>query len=123
MLCDAYEPPRLLPDGTVTEIKPIPTNSRFACNEAMDAAKDQEPWFGIEQEYTVLNAKTKWPLGWPTCGYPGPQGPYYCSAGAGAAIGRDLIESHMKVRKNETFFIFIVSFIFTHKLAVFPLLI
>uniref|UniRef100_A0A061QR50 glutamine synthetase n=1 Tax=Tetraselmis sp. GSL018 TaxID=582737 RepID=A0A061QR50_9CHLO len=30
------------------------------------------------------------------CGYPGPQGPYYCSAGAGASIGRDIVEAHYK---------------------------
>ncbi|KAG7669338.1 hypothetical protein Ndes2526B_g05641 [Nannochloris sp. 'desiccata'] len=96
VMCDCYVPPQVNKDGTVTPIKPIPTNTRFACAAVMEKYKDQDPWFGIEQEYTVLNAKTKWPLGWPTCGYPGPQGPYYCSAGAGAAIGRDLIESHMK---------------------------
>ncbi len=29
--------------------------------------------FGIEQEYTILNSLTKWPLGWPANGYPAPQ--------------------------------------------------
>jgi hypothetical protein len=52
---------------------PIPTNTRAACAEAMEKAEAEEPWFGIEQEYTLLNALTKWPLGWPDNGYPAPQ--------------------------------------------------
>jgi glutamine synthetase len=81
---------------TPGELKPIPTNARAPCAAAMDKCAAEEPWFGIEQEYTLLNTHTKWPLGWPTSGYPGPQGPYYCSAGAGAAIGRDIVEAHYK---------------------------
>lgn len=96
VMCDTYEPPSILPDGTISALKPLPTNTRAACNEVMEKCKGEEPWFGIEQEYTLLNARTKWPLGWPTNGFPGPQGPYYCSAGAGAAIGRELIETHLK---------------------------
>lgn len=44
VLCDAYEPPRATPDGTVGAPKPIPTNSRFSCAAVMEKAKDQEPW-------------------------------------------------------------------------------
>jgi glutamine synthetase len=97
VMCDCYEPPRQNPDGTVTDLVPIPTNTRAACAAAMEKAADEEPWFGIEQEYTLLNALTKWPLGWPDNGYPAPQGPYYCSAGAGCSIGRDLCDVHYKM--------------------------
>jgi glutamine synthetase len=96
VMCDTYEPPRVNPDGSVTPIKPLPTNTRAACAEIMAKAADQEPWFGIEQEYTLLNAVTKWPLGWPKGGYPPPQGPYYCAAGAGISMGRDICEAHYR---------------------------
>eukprot|EP00803_Ostreobium_quekettii_P010359 evm.model.scf_81.16 EVM.evm.TU.scf_81.16 scf_81:157424-159148(-) len=96
VMCEAYEPPKVTDSGAVSQPKPIPTNSRCACNEVMEKVKEHEPWFGIEQEYTLLDSTTNWPLGWPVNGYPGPQGPYYCSAGAGYAIGRDIVEAHYK---------------------------
>lgn len=97
VLCEAYAPPSVDEEGnTDGKMEKIPTNTRHDCNEAMEAAKDQEPWFGIEQEYTLLDSTTLWPLGWPSNGYPKPQGPYYCSVGAGCAIGRDIVEAHYK---------------------------
>eukprot|EP00879_Flechtneria_rotunda_P027112 GHRR01028981.1.p1 GENE.GHRR01028981.1~~GHRR01028981.1.p1 ORF type:complete len:151 (+),score=21.21 GHRR01028981.1:147-599(+) len=44
VMSDAYEPPKVSPDGTVAPPKPIPTNSRYACAAVMEKAKDEEPW-------------------------------------------------------------------------------
>ena len=96
VMCDTVRPS----DG-----QPIPTNTRQAALELFQQDEAQEPWFGIEQEYTLF--KDGRPLGWPESsvrsfsgpcvqlGYPGPQGPYYCSAGADVAFGRDVVEAHL----------------------------
>ena len=96
VMCDVYEPAKLDESGNIQNMKPLPSNTRFACAEVMEKAKDSDPWFGMEQEYALLDADTKWPLGWPANGYPGPQGPYYCGAGAKKAIGREICEAHYK---------------------------
>ena len=54
---------------------------------------DEDFWFGFEQEYTIMEGEL--PLGFPPGGYPGPQGPYYCSVGTGNAAGRDCVEGHL----------------------------
>jgi len=61
--------------------------------------RDQETWFGIEQEYSLLETKSKFtikPLGWPSGGFPGAQGPYYCSVGAGTCFGRAIMDAHYR---------------------------
>lgn len=54
---------------------------------------DPDLWLGFEQEYTIM--KDGLPLGFPKDGYPGPQGPYYCSVGTENCVGRDLVEAHL----------------------------
>ncbi|XP_055680846.1 glutamine synthetase 1, mitochondrial [Lutzomyia longipalpis] len=83
VMCDTYKP-----DGT-----PCDTNHRCAMQHTMDKIHHEEPWFGIEQEYTFLDFDNR-PLGWPAHGFPGPQGPYYCGVGADRVIARDIVEAH-----------------------------
>ena len=57
--------------------------------------KDDDFWFGFEQEYFLWDPQTNRPPGFPEHGYPRPQGPYYCSVGAENAYGREVIEDHL----------------------------
>ena len=50
VLCEAYS----WTDGTFKDLKPANTNFRKYAKEIFDAKKDEEPWFGIEQEYILL---------------------------------------------------------------------
>jgi glutamine synthetase len=72
----------LNPDGS-----PHPSNMRAIFED------DPELWLGFEQEYTIM--KDGRPLGFPQGGYPGPQGPYYCSVGTDCCMGRDIVEEHL----------------------------
>ncbi len=76
----------------LTDFTPHPTNTRAACAKVANLYKDQEPMFGIEQEYTFFQDGR--PLGWPEIGFPAPQGPYYCGVGGDDIVGREIIERH-----------------------------
>ena len=56
---------------------------------------DDDFWFGFEQEYFLWDTEHNLPPGFPAGGYPGPQGPYYCSVGAKNAYGREVVEEHL----------------------------
>ncbi len=81
------------PNGTVHA-----SNTRAHLRDVVENYSEQEPWFGIEQEYTLFEGRN--PLGWPEGGYPAPQGPFYCGVGADEVFGRDIVEEHLELCLN-----------------------
>jgi glutamine synthetase len=82
------------PDGL-----PHETNKRHALATLVKhdhVVSVQQPWFGMEQEFTILNADGR-PTGFPKnrLHYPRPQGIYYCSVGGDRAFGREISEEHL----------------------------
>ena len=95
VLCDTY-----LPDGRPTDF-----NTRLHASNIFLQYKDQKPWYGIEQEFFIMDGSQQ-----PTSGYRSnnsktpigtkldgidmeiPQGQYYCSVGYQNAFGRRITE-------------------------------
>lgn len=77
----------LNPDGT-----PHISNRRSKLDEY---ETDDDYFFGMEQEYTLINPQTNRPVGFPENGYPEGQGMYYCSVGHGHVEARQLVEEHL----------------------------
>ncbi|PIA39379.1 hypothetical protein AQUCO_02600087v1 [Aquilegia coerulea] len=88
VMCDTY----------TSAGEPLSTNTR--CNAAKifndSRVVAEEPWFGIEQEYNLLQKDFRWPIGWPAGSNPAPQGAYYCGVGADKVFGRDIVDAHYK---------------------------
>jgi glutamine synthetase len=88
----------VLAEVLLTDMSPHPTNTRAEAALVAAQYEDQEPLFGIEQEYTLFEGTR--PLGFPVNGYPGPQGPYYCGVGADDVYGRPMVEAHLDACLN-----------------------
>ncbi|CAG2167352.1 unnamed protein product [Oppiella nova] len=90
----------VLCDTLSDDMTPLPSNHRQPCLEAMEAAKDEHPWFGLEQEYMLMDVNDNWPLGWPKGGYPEdihlPHVLYHSAVGANKQFGRDVMDAHFR---------------------------
>lgn len=77
----------MMPDG----VTPHPSNHRATIED------DDDTWFGLEQEYFLYQNKR--PLGWPSDGYPTPQGEYYTGVGYTnvGSIAREIVEEHLEL--------------------------
>ena len=63
-MCDTYTP----------DNEPLPNNHRVKAVETFNRGLEEEPWFGLEQEYFLFNPITNKPMGFPTHGLQQPQG-------------------------------------------------
>jgi len=71
------------------------TGEAHPSNSRATIADDPDTWFGFEQEYFFWQDGA--PLGFPTGGFPAPQGPYYTGVGYKnvGSIARQLVEEHI----------------------------
>jgi len=83
VFCDTY-----LPNG-----QPHSTNHRFGAKQIFDKKIELYPYYGLEQEYFLMNRATGKPYGQ----YEEPivQGQYYCSVGSCNAFGRKIADAHL----------------------------
>lgn len=89
ILCHAYD----------KENKPVACNNRQKALEIFNQKPEEEPWYGLEQEYFLINHNNHLPLGFSesnTFMKKGQQGQYYCSAGFENAYGRHIAEEHLQ---------------------------
>ena len=73
----------------------LPSGEAHPSNKRATILDDPGAWFGFEQEYFFY--KDGRPLGFPSSGYPAPQGPYYTGVGYKNVgdIARKMVDEHL----------------------------
>jgi len=85
VLCSTFRP-----DGT-----PLENNHRITAKKIFNKKLEEKPWFGIEQEFFIMDPRTDKPVGFPVLGNPNGQGQYYCSVGSSNAFCRFILDEHL----------------------------
>ena len=63
VLCDTFTPPQIEQDGATGQAVPHSSNNRAPCEKVMEAAAGSDPHFSVEQQFTLLDPASNWPLG------------------------------------------------------------
>jgi glutamine synthetase len=73
----------------------LKNSNRTNAAKTFDKYKEDEPWFGLEQEYFIINPQTNLPVGFNVNSNPKSQGNYYCGVGPDNALCRMIPEMHL----------------------------
>ncbi|XP_074486210.1 glutamine synthetase-like [Sebastes fasciatus] len=78
----------------VLDINRVPeeSNQRSQCAKVMEEVREHQPWFGMEQEYTLFGLDGQ-PFGWPSQGC---SKTAHCAVGINKAYGRDIVICHYR---------------------------
>jgi glutamine synthetase len=82
VLCDTYD--------SIGD--PAINNHRHWANNIFNKKLDAKPWFGIEQEFFLMNKTSNKPVGYDSSLETNSQGQFYCSVGSQNAFGRKVID-------------------------------
>lgn len=74
---------------------PLQTNNRHKANQIFNKYKEHYPWFGLEQEYFILNPDIYKKLKNNIDDGDIQQGQYYCSIGSRNVFFRNIVDKHM----------------------------
>jgi len=80
VMCDTYN------------LQNEPIGNRFLANNIFNEDLMQKPWYGIEQEYFIMDENNK-PFNY-SISNKSKQGQFYCSVGTGNAMCRKIVDEH-----------------------------
>lgn len=72
--------------------RPLPNNYYEYAQSIFSQKPEEEPWFGLEQEYFIMNPNTKMPVG--MADHLTKQGQFYCGVGSQNSYGRPIAAQH-----------------------------
>lgn len=83
LLCETFDPNN----------QPLLSNNRFLANKIFSNFLNENPWYGLEQEYFIMDISTKLPVGFNESSS---QGQYYCGVGGENVFKREFVEKHLE---------------------------